>query len=24
MSVTPPGPANFTHNSSNTEYIRAR
>ncbi|NLI15663.1 MAG: carboxypeptidase regulatory-like domain-containing protein [candidate division Zixibacteria bacterium] len=24
MSVTPPGPANFTHNSSNTEYIRAQ
>ncbi len=23
MSVTPPGPANFLHNPSNTEYVRA-
>jgi hypothetical protein len=24
LSVTPPGPANFSHNSGNTEYIRAQ
>jgi hypothetical protein len=24
QSVTPPGPANFSHNSGNTEYIRAQ